>query len=116
MKRLRLAAGGFFTGTVNAFLGAGGGMLAVPILCKSGLSQKEAQATAVSVILPLTLITAAVYYFSGNISLSDAWQYIPFGFLGGITGSFILSRLSDKLLKRAFALFMIWAGVRMLFR
>ena len=69
MKKLNLIAGGFFVGIVNALFGAGGGMIAVPLLTKNGLSQKEAQATAVSVILPLTVITSVIYYFQGNLNI-----------------------------------------------
>lgn len=116
MKKLNLIAGGFFVGIVNALFGAGGGMIAVPLLTKNGLSQKEAQATAVSVILPLTVITSVIYYFQGNLNIMDAVPYIFPGLIGAGIGSFLLKRLPDKILKRIFALFMIWAGARLIFR
>lgn len=61
MKKLGLALLGAAVGTVNVLIGAGGGILAVPILKKSGLDQKEAQANAVAVILPLTAISLIIY-------------------------------------------------------
>ena len=50
---------GFLIGIVNALFGAGGGMIAVPFLRTLGLSQKQAQATAICVILPLTVVSAS---------------------------------------------------------
>jgi iron complex transport system substrate-binding protein len=68
-----LTAGiGFLVGVLNGFLGAGGGMLAVPLLKKQGLAQKQAHATAIAVIFPLTLVSAAVYVLGGKVNLPDA--------------------------------------------
>ena len=55
------AAGGLAVGLINGLLGAGGGMLAVPILAKAGLSQREAHAGSLAVILPLSLFRAAFW-------------------------------------------------------
>lgn len=116
MKKYKLSAGGFFVGIINALFGAGGGIIAVPLLTKSGLTQKEAQATAVSVILPLTVITSAVYYYNGNL---DFWKTVPYiipGIFGAIIGSTVLKKLPDKVLKKIFAVFMIWMGVRLIIK
>lgn len=56
-----LGAAGALVGIINILLGAGGGILAVPILKKNGLTQKQAQANAVAVILPLTIISFIIY-------------------------------------------------------
>ncbi len=116
MKKLKLILGGVITGAVNALFGAGGGMIAVPILKKSGLSQREAQATAVSVILPLTAVSCVLYYIKGNLDLGMSVKYLPFGFIGALIGSFALKKVPDGILKKIFALFMLWAGARMIFK
>lgn len=116
MKKIKLYAGGFLVGVINALLGAGGGMIAVPLLTKNGLSQKEAQATAVSVIFPLTVITTVIYFFKGNLNIMDAVPYILPGLFGAAAGAFLLKKIPDKILKKIFALFMIWAGVRLLMK
>ena len=61
MKKSTVGAAGALVGIVNVLLGAGGGILAVPILKKCGLTQKQAQANAVAVILPLTIISFIIY-------------------------------------------------------
>ena len=89
---------GVLIGIVNGLLGAGGGMIAVPVLKKTGMEQKQAHANAVAVILPITAISVFLYIQSGNVKLSDAFVYIPGGLLGALTGSFILGKISPSLL------------------
>ena len=103
-------------GLINSLLGAGGGMVAVPLLKKAGLNQKKAQANAIAVILPITLLSAAVYMYNGHVTVSDALPYIPGGILGAFIGTKLLKKLSNKWLKRIFGGFMLWAGIRLLMR
>lgn len=116
MKKLKVYFAGMAIGFINALFGAGGGMIAVPLLRSMGSSQKQAQATAICVILPLTLISSAVYLKSGYVTLSQALPFLPFGVLGAIFGTTLLKKVSNSLLKKIFALFMLWAGIRMVMR
>lgn len=116
MKKSKLILSGTAVGFINALFGAGGGMIAVPLLTKAGLSQKEAQATAVSVILPLTAVTCVIYYFRGRLDIGAALDYIPPGLIGALVGSFALKKVPDGFLKKCFAVFMLWAGGRMMFK
>lgn len=117
-KKTLLTTGalGVLIGLVNGMLGAGGGMLAVPLLKKVGLEQKKAHANAVAIILPITLVSAALYIFKGYVSISDAIGYIPTGVLGALLGTIIIKKISPLWLKRIFGAFMLWAGVRLLLR
>lgn len=107
---------GVLIGIINGLLGAGGGMIAVPVLKKVGMEQKQAHANAVAVILPITAISVFLYIQSGNVKLSDAFAYIPGGLVGALIGSFILGKISPYLLKRIFGLFMVWVGIRLLLK
>jgi len=110
-----LSAGiGFFVGVINGLLGAGGGMLAVPLLKSRGLAQKRAHASAIAVIFPLTLVSAAVYLIGGKVSFSDALPYLPAGAIGAVAGMFLLPHIPDKVLRKIFSVFMLWAGFRMI--
>mgnify|MGYP004652581163 CR=1 FL=1 len=113
-ENLKKYGGGLVIGTVNSMLGSGGGMIAVPILRKLGFSQKDAQANAISIILPISVISAVLYLIDGNVKISDALPYLPTGFLGAVIGTFLLSKIPSKYLKKIFAAFMIWAGIRLL--
>ena len=107
---------GIAVGIVNGLMGAGGGMLAVPILKKTGLDQRKAQANAIAIILPISIVSCVMYLIRGNVQISDALPFLPGGILGAVIGTFLLSKLPTKLLKKIFAAFMIWAGVRLLIK
>ena len=108
--------GGIITGFVSGLLGAGGGMLAVPILEKSGIKGKDAHANAVAVILPLAAVSAVFYLLDGRVKISDATPYMFFGVIGSVAATFVLKKISVVWLKVLFSLFMIWAGVRLLIK
>ena len=115
-KKLFTILGGLAVGLVNGLLGAGGGMLAVPLLRKSGLSQQEAHAGSLAVILPLSIFSAILYLTAGRVTLADAAGYLPGGLAGAVAGALLLRKIPDRWLRRIFALFMIWAGVRLFLR
>ncbi len=115
-KNIIKMACGLAIGFINGLLGAGGGMLAVPLLKKYGLDTKEAHASSIAVILPLTIFSAALYVISGRVNISDSFIYIPTGILGAVIGAFILKKIPDKWIRRLFGIFMIWAGIRLFLR
>ncbi len=115
-KGVLTAGAGLAVGLVNGLLGAGGGMIAVPLLQKLGLDRKQAHANAVAVILPITVLSAALYLIKGYVSASDSFIFIPGGIIGSLLGTLIMRKISPKWLKRIFGGFMIYAGVRLLLR
>lgn len=115
-KNFFVLGGGFLIGLINGLFGAGGGMIAVPLLKKMGLSQKQAHANAVAIILPITLLSALLYLLNGYVKLNDALIYIPTGLLGALIGTYFLKKISPLWLKRIFGGFMVYAGVRLLIK
>ena len=113
---LLTVGGGLLTGFVNGLLGAGGGMLAVPILERFDIEKKKAHASAVAVIMPLSLFSAVLYLINGSVTIGDAVKYVPWGLLGAAVGTFLLKKLPDKWIRRMFSVFMIWAGIRLFMR
>lgn len=115
-KYLYASFAGVLIGIVNGMLGAGGGLLTVPVLKKCGLAQRDAHANAVAVILPITVVSAILYMYKGYVNFGDAFIYVPTGMLGALIGTWLLKRLSPLWLKRIFGGFMVYAGVRLLVR
>ena len=115
-KKISTALFGVAIGFINGLLGAGGGMLAVPLLKKYGFSQREAQQNAIAIILPITAVSAAMYLYKDYVNLNDSYSYLPTGFLGAIIATFLMKKISNKWLKRIFAFFMLYAGVRLLLK
>lgn len=104
---------GLFTGVISSLLGAGGGMIAVPALKKSGLEAKEAHANAVAVILPIALLSSVLYIIDGRVRLADALPFLPGGLIGAFLGTLILKKISPVWLTRVFGVFMVYLGIRM---
>ena len=107
---------GIAVGVVNGMFGAGGGMLAVPLLKKAGLNQKEAHANAIAVIVPITVVSAVAYIIKGNVKITDALIFLPTGIIGALLGTYCLKKLSPVWLKRIFGGFMVYAGIRLLLK
>ena len=112
-NKILLIVAGLIIGGINGLFGSGGGMLAVPALMYlSGLKQKCAQATAMAVILPVSLISAVTYVVIGNYDF-DVSLWAGIGAISGATvGALILPKISDKALSVIFAAIMIAAGVK----
>lgn len=106
---------GVFIGIINGFFGGGGGMICVPALLLFGLSNKQAQATAILIMLPISIASAIVYYTNGFVDW-DKILYISLGSVaGGVIGAYLLKKLSNNVLQYIFALVVIAAGIRMMF-
>ncbi|MBE7061380.1 MAG: sulfite exporter TauE/SafE family protein [Clostridiales bacterium] len=106
---------GIVAGLVNGLFGGGGGMIVVPMLIKLlNCPPKKAHATALLIILPLSITSGIIYAVFGNLNLRVG---IPVGIgvvLGGVIGAFLLSKLSTKWVIIIFSVVMAGAGVKML--
>ena len=115
MKKMKTYLFGIFAGFLNSIFGVGGGLILIPYLKSRGLSQKEAQASSLPVILPLTAISALLYVYKGYTEISEGLKFIPFGLIGAICGVYIIDKISDKLLNMLFSVFLLYSGFRILF-
>ena len=104
------------SGLFNSLFGAGGGILAVKSIRSQGAEQKKAQATALAAMFIMSVISCGVYLFKGYFRLSSALPYLPFGIIGALAGTHLLKKTPDRILRRLFALFMLWCGVRMVLK
>ena len=110
----RLTAGGL-AGLVNGFFGGGGGMILVPFLVrKCGLSQRQAFATSIAVILPLCVLSSVIYWLRDGLELAAALPYLAGGLIGGFLGGRLFKRLSMVWLRKVFALFILYGAVNAL--
>lgn len=106
---------GAVSGILNGLFGSGGGIIAVPLLKKSGFSQKEAQATALFMMLILSSVSAGLYLYEGRLSFSEAAGFIPGGIFGGIAASLCFKKIKPALLRKIFGGFVAFSAGRMLF-
>ena len=106
--------GGFGAGVINGLLGAGGGMVAVPLLSALGVRGKKSHATALMVIVPLSLVSAVLYLVQGRVTVMDALPWLPGSLLGAYLGSRLMPKISTGWLKLVFGGLMLWGGIRLL--
>ena len=108
---------GALAGFINGFFGAGGGMVLVPLLiwlCR--LEDKAAFSSAIAVILPLCVVSIAVYALHDSLPLTDALPYLVGGAAGGVIAGLLVKRLSAVWLHRALGAVILWGGLRLLLR
>ena len=106
---------GLLAGFINGLFGGGGGMVVVPSLrYLLGYKTNSAHATAIAVILPLSVLSGAFYTAFGNFEFEPT-VFCTIGVtIGGVIGAFLLKKLSSKPLTVIFSVVMAVAGVKML--
>lgn len=117
MKRLtKLMIIGFMTGLLNGLFGAGGGTIIVPFMVfLLGIEDHKAHATAISIILPLTIFSSIIYIKSGIFNLPITLNVTLGSVIGGLLGASILNKVPIKYLRKIFEIIMIAASIRILF-
>lgn len=95
--------------------GGGGGSVLVPLLTRfCGLEQRQAFSTSLAVILPLCVLSAAVYLVRGGLDLAAALPYLIGGTAGGWLGGRWFRGVRVLWLRRAFGLLLLYGGARCL--
>ncbi len=116
MQVFLLIAMGALTGLINGFFGGGGGMVIVPVLLYvNKLTVKAAHATALLVILPVSIVSGIFYL---GIDSFDAGLLLNVGLgvlAGGAIGALLLKKASNTLITVIFSVLMAAAGVKLLF-
>ncbi len=116
MKKAIMILGGGAIGFANGFFGGGGGMLCVPLLeGPLGEPTKTAHATAMLIILPISLASAVTYALSGSVDVGLCVKVGIGVIAGGIAGALLLKKLNSTAVSIVFALIMAAAGIRMAF-
>jgi uncharacterized membrane protein YfcA len=112
---LKRFATGLVSGLLNGLLGSGGGAVVVLALQKFlKVDTHKSHATAVAIMLPLTLVSAAIYLMLYETNIMMALWVTLGGVFGGILGAKFLRKISAKWLHKLFGAVMIFAAVRML--
>ena len=110
---VKYAATGALAGAANGFFGAGGGLFLVPLLISwVKMDERQAFATSVAVILPLSAVSAAIYWLKGGLDLTAAWPYLLGGAAGGLIAGRVFGKVKLLWLRRVFGLLILYGGVR----
>ena len=107
---------GLLAGVLSGLVGVGGGILMIPLLIIFlGVTQHEAQGTALFAMLPPIGILAAInYYKEGFVK----WEYaivIAFTFvIGGYLGSKLSLSLPPQMVRRIFGVIMLIGAIKLI--
>ena len=115
-KTLLYLFAGLAAGFLNGLFGAGGGVIAVKLLKRFGLSAKQSHATAIALMLPLCVLSAAIYYNGGLLDFVQAAGYLPAMLGGAAAGALFFKKLRTVWLRRLFGAVILFSAVRMLLR
>lgn len=107
---------GFLAGVVGGSLGLGGGIIIVPALVFIlGFSQHHAQGTSLAVLLfPIGILGVINYAKNGYVNFKFAAVLIVAFILGSYLGSEISVHLPEKILKKAFGVFLLIISIKMI--
>lgn len=115
MISLRSILAGAFAGAVNGLLGAGGGMVLVPLLSAGGdLEERQLFPASVAIILPLCLISLAVTALHAPLPWKEALPYLLGALPGGLLAGALGKRIPTQWLHRGLGLMILWGGIRYL--
>ena len=108
---------GLLAGILSGLVGVGGGILMIPLLIIFlGLTQHQAQGTALIAMLPPIGILAAMnYYKEGFVK----WEYAAVMALTFVVGGYFGSKLSinlpDQTVRRMFGVIMLIGAIKLIF-
>ena len=114
-NRLFLMTTGIVSGLINGFFGGGGGMIVVPFLSYLvGYDEKESHATAILIILPLSILSGILYSTFGNADFSLLLPVAVGVTAGGVIGAILLKKIKNKIVSIIFGAVMLVAGIFMI--
>ena len=96
-------------------LGGGGGMLCVPALTSLvKLNTKSAHATAVFIMLPISIISSIIYSITVQVDVIMLVFVTVGSLIGALIGSKFLAGINSVTINYIFAVVMLIAGFKMI--
>jgi uncharacterized protein len=103
---------GALSGFLAGLLGIGGGGLMVPMLVSfAGVRQRDAHAISLGAVVLLALAAAITYGASDEVRLGTAVALFVGGVVGAPIGALLLSRVDDRLARRAFGALLVATAI-----
>jgi len=111
----KLVAIGLLGGLLSGLLGVGGGTVMVPLLVFwAGYAQRDAHATSLGAIIPISIVSAATLGSGAHIDVRAAVFLTLGAVVGARVGAKALVGADDRKLQWLFGCFLLLAAVLML--
>lgn len=110
-----LLIAGFCAGSVTGLLGAGGGMILVPLLSLlTDLKENDIFPASVCTILPVCIVSLLLTKSADFISFGALLPYLIGGVIGGVLAGLLGKKIPTKWLHRSLGILILWGGIRYL--
>ena len=114
-NHMGLILAGLGAGTVNGLLGAGGGMVLIPLLgILTSLEEREIFHSSIAIILPVCIVSILSDIMSGTFLWRAALPYLIGSAAGGFAAALWGNKIPVKWLHRVLGALIIWGGIRYL--
>lgn len=112
---IKLLLIGTIAGAVTGLLGAGGGMLLVPLLgLASDLEPRQVFAASVCIIIPICITSLIPTWQYGSIPWDILLPYLLGSCCGGVLAGIYGKKIPTKWLHKGLGIMILWGGVRYL--
>jgi len=106
---------GLIAGLISGMLGVGGGTISIPaMVLLLGVEQHTAQGVSLGAMLFTALVGAFIHYRQGNVKMSMVFLIAPSAVAFSLLGAWAAGQVTAEWLTRAFAIFLLIIGCRML--
>lgn len=114
-QRIGYIIAGIAAGAANGLLGAGGGMLLIPLLTFLANADEDTLfPTSVAIVLPICLVSLTISPGWGNLPWREALPYLLGGIPGGLLAGLLDGKIPVKWLHRGLGVIILIGGVRYL--
>lgn len=106
---------GLVAGVISGMLGVGGGTISIPaMVLLLGVEQHTAQGVSLAAMLFTALVGAFIHYRQGNVNSRVVLLIAPSAVAFSYLGAWAAGHVTAEWLTRAFAIFLLLIGCRML--
>ncbi len=106
---------GSCAGAVNGLLGAGGGMVLVPLLTAiSKIKDNQVFPSSVSIILPISIVSLLGSQGLSGLNFQTVLPYLAGSTAGGLLCGILGKKIPTKWLHRSLGIIILWGGIRYL--
>jgi len=118
MSELIITLGiGLAAGLLSGSMGVGGGVIIVPsLIFFMGFSLHQAQGTSLALMtIPVMLVAASNFYKEGFVDIKVSLLLAVTFVIGGYLGSKFSIIMPEKIMRKAFGIFMLFVALKMIF-
>ncbi len=102
---------GLLSGIISG-MGIGGGTILIPaIVMLTDISQQGIQGINLIYFIPTAIIALITHLKNGNVEKSVVRPIVLYGLAGAVAGSLIAVSLDSELLRKIFAVFLVFMGI-----